>query len=145
MKSVISLLGLLTGILAIATSAQAQDADFVCYTQLSNRQIVDLSNLCGSDETSPGGVQELSLAQRQARFLQALYQQFRNHPEREALEQADPDALIGQANQVCEAIENGTYEPPPQIAEIDPEREIANIEEVLVHRVARESFCLGFE
>jgi hypothetical protein len=142
-KAVVCLLKVLAGAIAITSSAQAQTTDSICYLQLPNQGVVDLSRWCGTSEAERQKLLNLTPAQRQTKFLRDLYQQFRDQPERKALEQSDPDALIGKANQVCEALKNGTYEPPRPIEEIDPARKIANLEDTLVDRVARQGYCLG--
>jgi hypothetical protein len=61
------------------------------------------------------------------------------------LEQSDPDALIGKANQVCNAIKEGTYQRPQAQPNPDEpnERRIANLEEAFVDQVvASQGFCV---
>ncbi|OLP17925.1 hypothetical protein BST81_12775 [Leptolyngbya sp. 'hensonii'] len=136
---------LLAGIPTSTAVVQAQDIDLVCYVQTSGQQISDLSKWCGSSEAVLRRLRSLSPAQRKAQFLQSIYRQFQNHPERDVLGQADPDALIGKANQICEAVKSGTYQPPVQINEPDEVRRMANLEEALIDQVVREGFCLGLD
>jgi len=138
MRVAILCLGLL---LALADRAQAEDIDLLCYAVIDER-IINLEKMC--DRTIQKA-RVLSPAERQAQFLRNFYEKIQNHPAgKEILEQSDPDALIGKANQVCNAIKQGTYQPPqaqPNPDEPD-ERRIANLEEAFVDQVASQSFCI---
>jgi hypothetical protein len=138
-KTVILCVGLLVGV-ALANKAQAEDTDLLCYMVIDER-IIDLRTMCGRTIQK---ARALSPAERQAQFLRNFYEKIQSHPAgKEILEQADPDALIGKANQVCNAIKQGTYQPPQ--AQFNPdepdERKIPNLEEAFVYQVASQGFC----
>src|SRR4028118_2263613 len=138
MRVVILCLGLLLGV-ALADQAQAEDIDLLCYVVIDER-IIDLEKMCGRTQKA----RSLSPAERQAQFLRKFYENIQGHPAgKEILEQSDPDALIGKANQVCNAIKQGTYQPPQ--AQLNPdepdERRIPNLEEAFVDQVASQGFC----
>ena len=137
MRVVILCLGLL---LALADQTQAEDIDLLCYVVMPDQRIIDLGKMCGRKKAPA-----LSPAERQAQFLRNFYEKIQSHPAgKEILEQSDPDALIGKANQICKAIKEGTHQPPqaqPNPDEPD-ERRIANLEEAFVDQVASQSFCV---
>jgi len=138
-KAVILCVGLSVGV-ALANQAQAEDIDLLCYVVMPDQRIIDLKKMCGRTQKA----RVLSPAERQAQFLQNFYKKIQSHPAgKEILEQADPDALIGKANQVCNAIKQGTYQPPQ--AQLNPdepdERRIPNLEEAFVDQVASQGFC----
>ena len=138
-KAVILCVGLSVGV-ALANKAQAEDTDLLCYMVIDER-IIDLRTMCGRTIQK---ARALSPAERQAQFLRNFYEKIQSHPAgKEILEQSDPDALIGKANQVC-AIKQGTYQRPqaqPNPDEPD-ERRIANLEEAFVDQVASQGFCV---
>jgi hypothetical protein len=140
-KAVILCVGLLGGV-ALADLAQAEDIDLLCYVVTPDQRIIDLKKMCGRTQKA----RSLSPAERQAQFLRKFYENIQGHPAgKEILEQSDPDALIGKANQVCNAIKQGTYQPPQ--AQLNPdepdERRIANLEEAFVDQVvASQGFCV---
>jgi hypothetical protein len=138
-KAVILCVGLSVGV-ALANQAQAEDIDLLCYVVIDER-IINLEKMCGRTQKA----RVLSPAERQARFLRNFYEKIQSHPAgKEILEQSDPDALIGKANQVCNEIKQGTYQPPqaqPNPDEPD-ERRIANLEEAFVDQVASQGFCV---
>jgi hypothetical protein len=139
-RVVILSLGFLLG-LALADQAQAEDIDLLCYVVIDER-IINLEKMCGRTQKA----RVLSPAERQAQFLRNFYEKIQSHPAgKEILEQSDPDALIGKANQVCNAIKEGTYQQPqaqPNPDEPD-ERRIANLEEAFVDQVvASQGFCV---
>jgi hypothetical protein len=140
LKAVILCVGLSSGV-ALANQAQAEDIDLLCYVVIDER-IINLEKMCGRtiQKTRP-----LSPAERQAQFLRKFYENIKSHPAgKEILEQSDPDALIGKANQVCNGIKEGTYQRPqaqPNPDEPD-ERRIANLEEAFVDQVASQGFCV---
>jgi hypothetical protein len=139
MRVVIFCLGLLLGV-ALADQAQAEDIDLLCYVVIDER-IINLEKMCGRTQKA----RVLSPVERQAQFLRNFYEKIQSHPAgKEILEQSDPDALIGKANQVCNAIKQGTYQPPQ--AQLNPdepnERRIADLEEAFVNQVASQSFCV---
>jgi len=140
MRAVILCLGLLLGV-ALADQAQAEDIDLLCYVVMPDQRIIDLGKMCGRIQKA----RVLSPAERQAQFLRKFYEKIQSHPAgKEILEQSDPDALIGKANQVCNAIKQGTYQSPqaqPNPDEPD-ERRIANLEEAFVDQVASQGFCV---
>jgi hypothetical protein len=139
MRAVILCLGLLLGV-ALADQAQAEDIDLLCYVVIDER-IIDLEKMCGRTQKA----RVLSPAERQAQFLRKFYENIQSHPAgKEILEQSDPDALIGKANQVCNAIKEGTYQPPQAQQNLDEpdERRIANLEEAFVDQVASQGFCV---
>jgi hypothetical protein len=139
MKVVIFCLGLLLGV-ALADQAQAEDIDLLCYVVIDER-IINLEKMCGRTQKAP----VLSPAERQAQFLRNFYEKIQSHPAgKEILEQSDPDALIGKANQVCNAIKQRTYQPPQaQPTPDEPnERRIADLEEAFVDQVASQNFCV---
>jgi len=140
-KAVILCVGLSVGV-ALADRAQAENIDLLCYVVMPDQRIIDLRTMCGRTIQK---ARVLSPAERQAQFLQNFYAKLQSHPAgKEILEQSDPDALIGKANQVCNAIKQGTYQPPqaqPNPDEPD-ERRIANLEEAFVDQVARQGFCV---
>jgi len=140
MRVVILCLGLLLGVV-LADQAQAEDIDLLCYVVMPDQRIIDLKKMCGRTQKT----RTLSPAERQAQFLRNFYAKIQSHPaEKEILEQSDPDALIGKANQVCNAIKQGTYQPPQ--AQLNPdepdERRIPNLEEAFVDQVASQGFCV---
>jgi hypothetical protein len=129
--------GLSVGV-ALANQAQAEDIDLLCYVVMPDQRIIDLGKMCGRT------IQKLSLspAERQAQFLRNFYEKIQSHPAgKEIAEQTDPDALIGKANQVCNAIKQGTYQ-PFQAQPNPDERRIANLEEAFVDQVASQGFCV---
>ncbi|MEG4280444.1 hypothetical protein QUA62_23655 [Microcoleus sp. MON1_C1] len=140
-KAVILCVGLLVSG-GLADRVQAEDIDLLCYVVMPDQRIVDLGKMCGRTIQKP---RVLSPAERKAQFLQNFYAKVQSHPAgKEILEQSDPDALIGKANQVCNAIKEGTYQPPqaqPNPDEPD-ERRIANLEEAFVDQVASQGFCV---
>jgi hypothetical protein len=122
--------------------AQTPELASVCYMQLPNRVIVNLTKLCGDPRRQTG--QKSAIAERQAQFLKDFYQQIQDYPEGMAIMAGiDPDALIGKANLVCQALKAGRYAPPPSPPAIDqPEfRRLADLEETVVAQVAQQSFC----
>ncbi|MEG3899211.1 hypothetical protein QT989_26645 [Microcoleus sp. SVA1_B6] len=140
-KAVILCVGLLvSGVLA--DRVQAEDIDLLCYVVMPDRRIIDLGKMCGRTILK---ARVLSPAERKAQFLRNFYEKLQSHPAgKEILEQSDPDALIGKANQVCNAIKEGTYQPPqaqPNPDEPD-ERRIADLEEAFVDQVASQGFCV---
>ena len=140
-KAVILCVGLSIGV-ALANQAQAEDIDLLCYVVMPDQQIIDLKKMCGRTIQK---ARTLSPAERQAQFLRNFYQKLQSHPAgKEILEQSDPDALIGKANQVCNAIKEGTYQPSQ--AQLNPdepnERRIADLEEAFVDQVASQGFCV---
>ena len=139
-KAVILCVGLSVGV-ALANQAQAKDIDLLCYVVMPDQRIIDLGKMCGRSIQKAA----LSPAERQAQFLRNFYEKLQSHPAgKEILEQSDRDALIGKANQVCNAIKQGTYQPPqaqPNPDEPD-ERRIADLEEAFVDQVARQGFCV---
>ena len=141
-KAVILCVGLSVGV-ALADRVQAEDIDLLCYAVMPDQRIVDLKKMCGRTIQK---ARALSPAERQAQFLQNFYAKLQSHPAgKEILEQSDPDALIGKANQVCNAIKQGTYQPPqaqPNPDEPD-ERRIADLEEAFVDQVASQGFCVS--
>lgn len=139
-KAVILGVGLSVGV-ALANQAQAEDIDLLCYVVMPDQRIIDLGKMCGR---SIEKARALSPAERQAQFLRKFYENIQSHPAgKEILEQTDPDALIGKANQVCNAIKEGTYQRQalPNPDEPD-ERRIANLEEAFVDQVASQGFCV---
>ena len=141
-KAVILCVGLSVGV-ALADRVQAEDIDLLCYAVMPDQRIVDLKKMCGRTIQK---ARVLSHAERQAQFIQNFYAKLQSHPAgKEILEQSDPDALIGKANQVCNAIKEGTYQPPqaqPNPDEPD-ERRIADLEEAFVDQVASQGFCVS--
>jgi hypothetical protein len=140
-KAVILCVGLLVGV-ALANQAQAEDIDLLCYVVMPDQRIIDLKKMCGRTQKA----RSLSPAERQAQFLRKFYEKIQSHPAgKEIAEQTDPDALIGKANQICQAIKEKTYQPPqaqPNPEEPD-ERRIANLEEAFVDQVvASQGFCV---
>ena len=141
MRVVILCLGLLLGV-ALADQAQAEDIDLLCYVVMPDKRIIDLKKMCGRTIQK---ARVLSPAERQAQFLRNFYEKIQSHPAgKEIAEQTDPDALIGKANQICNAIKQGTYQPPQ--AQPNPnepnERRIADLEEAFVDQVASQGFCV---
>src|SRR4028118_1072540 len=139
MRVVILCLGLLLGV-ALANQAQAEDIDLVCYVVIDER-IINLEKMCGRTIQK---ARVLSPAERQAQFLRNFYEKIQSHPAgKEILEQSDPDSLIGKANQVCNAIKKGSYQPPQGQPNPDEpnERKIADLEEAFVDQVASQGFC----
>ena len=141
-KAVILCVGLSVGV-ALPNQAQAEDIDLLCYVVMPDQRIIDLGKMCGR---SIQKARILSPAERKAQFLRNFYEKLQSHPAgKEILEQSDRDALIGKANQVCNAIKQGTYQPP--LAQPNPdepdERRIADLEEAFVDQVARQGFCVG--
>jgi hypothetical protein len=139
MKTVILCVGLSVG-LALATQAQAEDIDLLCYVVMPDQRIIDLKKMCGRTQKT----RTLSPTERQAQFLRNFYAKIQSHPlGKEILEQSDPDALIGKANQVCNAIKKGSYQPPQGQPNPDEpnERKIADLEEAFVDQVASQGFC----
>jgi len=139
-KAVILCVGLSVGV-ALTNQAQAEDIDLLCYVVMPDQRIIDLKKMCGRTIQK---ARVLSPAERQAQFLRNFYEKIQSHPAgKEILEQSDPDALIGKANQVCNAIKQGTYQPPQvQLNPDEPdERRIPNLEEALVDQVASQGFC----
>jgi len=140
-KAVILCVGLSVGV-ALADQAQAEDIDLLCYVVMPNQQIIDLGKMCGRTIQK---ARVLSPAERQAQFLRNFYEKIQSHPAgKEILEQTDPDALIGKANQFCNAIKEGFHQPfqaQPNPDEPD-ERRIANLEEAFVDQAASEGFCV---
>jgi hypothetical protein len=140
-RAVILCVGLSVGIV-LANQAQAEDIDLLCYEVMPDQRIIDLKKMCGRTIQKAG---TLSPAERKAQFLRNFYEKLQSHPAgKEILEQSDPDALVGKANQVCNAIKQGTYQPPqaqPNPDEPD-ERRIANLEEALVDQIASQGFCV---
>ena len=139
-KAVILCVGLSVGV-ALADQAQAEDNDLLCYVVIDQR-IINLEKMCGRTIQK---ARVLSPAERQAQFLRKFYENIQSHPAgKEILEQTDPDALIGKANQFCNAIKQGTYQPPQ--AQPNPnepnERRIADLEEAFVDQVASQGFCV---
>jgi hypothetical protein len=140
MKTVILCVGLSVG-LALATQAQAEDIDLLCYVVMPDQRIIDLKKMCGRTQKT----RTLSPAERQPQFLRNFYAKIQSHPSgKEILEQSDPDALIGKANQVCNAIKKGSYQPPQGQPNPDEpnERKIADLEEAFVDQVASQGFCI---
>jgi hypothetical protein len=139
-KAVILGVGLSVGV-ALANQAQAKDIELLCYVVMPDQRIIDLGKMCGR---SIEKARALSPAERQAQFLRKLYEKIQSHPAgKEILEQTDPDALIGKANQVCNAIKQGTYQRQAQPNPDEPdERRIANLEEAFVDQVASQGFCV---
>jgi hypothetical protein len=138
-KTLILCVELLVGV-ALADQVQAEDIDLLCYAVI-DQQVINLEKMCGRTIQK---ARVLSPAERQAQFLRNFYEKIQSHPAgKEILEQSDPDALIGKANQICNAIKEGTYQPLPQPNpdELD-ERRIANLEEVFVDQVASQGFCV---
>ena len=139
-KAVILCVGLSVGV-ALANQAQAEDIDLLCYVVMPDQRIIDLKKMCGRTLQK---ARTLSPAERQAQFLRNFYEKLQSHPAgKEILEQSDPDALIGKANQVCNAIKEGTYQPPQTQPNPDEpnERKIADLEEAFVEQVASQGFC----
>ena len=139
-KAVILCVGLSVGV-ALANQAQAEDIDLVCYVVMPDQRIIDLKKMCGRTQKA----RILSPAERQAQFLRNFYAKIQSHPaEKEILEQSDPDALIGKANQICNAIKKGSYQPPQAQPNPDEpnERRIADLEEAFVDQVASQGFCV---
>jgi len=139
-KAVILCVGLSLSV-ALANQAQAKDTDLLCYVVMPDQRIIDLKKMCGRTQKS----RTLSPAERQAQFLRDFYEKIQSHPAgKEIWEQSDPDALIGKANQVCNAIKEGTYQQPQ--AQPNPnepnERRIADLEEAFVNQVASQGFCV---
>ncbi len=139
-KAVILCVGLSVSV-ALANQAQAEDIDLLCYVVMPDQRIIDLGKMCGRKKAPA-----LSPAERQAQFLRNFYEKIQSHPAgKKILEQSDPDALIGKANQICKAIKEGTHRPPqaqPNPDEPD-ERRIANLEEAFVDQVvASQGFCV---
>ena len=138
-KAVILCVGLSVGV-ALANQAQAEDIDLLCYVVMPDQRIIDLKTMCGRTKKA----RALSPAERQAQFLRNFYEKIQSHPAgKEILEQSDPDALIGKANQICNAIKQGTYQPPQAQPNPDEpsERRIADLEEAFVDQVASQGFC----
>jgi hypothetical protein len=74
---------------------------------MPDQRVIDLRKMCGRTIQK---ARALSPAERQAQFLRNFYEKIQSHPAgKEILEQSDPDALIGKANQVCYVIKQGTY------------------------------------
>jgi hypothetical protein len=140
-KAVLLSVGLLIGV-ALDNQAQAKNIDLVCYVVMPDQRIIDLGKMCSRTIQK---VRSLSPAEREAQFLRNFYEKLQSHPAgKEILEQSDPDALIGKANQICNAIKEGTYQPlqtQPRPDEPD-ERRIANLEEAFVEQLASQSFCV---
>jgi Protein of unknown function (DUF732) len=129
--------------LGLATaSATPLDRDSVCYMQLPNQPMVDLTKLCNG-KLAP--TKKLSATERKAQFLRDFYQQIQNYSAgAEIAAESDPDALIGKANQVCRALQTGDYEPPviPADSASQPAfRQRADLVEIVVDQAARRSFC----
>jgi len=100
---------------ALANQAQAEDIDLLCYVVMPDQRIIDLKKMCGRTIQK---ARVLSPAERQAQFLR-------------------------KANQVCNAIKQGTYQPPQAQLNLDEpdERRIPNLEEAFVDQVASQGFC----
>jgi hypothetical protein len=140
-KALLLCVGLSVGV-ALANQAQAEDTDLFCYVVMPDQRIIDLRTMCGRTIQK---ARVLSPAERQAQFLRTFYEKIQSHPAgKEILEQSDPDALIGKANQVCNAIKEGTYQPPQAQPNPDEpnERIIADLEEAFVDQVASQGFCV---
>jgi hypothetical protein len=139
-KFVIMCVGLSVGV-ALTNQAQAKDIDLLCYVIMPDQRIVDLRTMCGRTIQK---TRVLSPAERQAQFLRNFYEKIQSHPAgKEILEQSDPDALIGKANQVCNAIKQGTYQPQTQPNPDAPkERRIPDLEEAFVDQIASQGFCV---
>lgn len=140
-KTVILCVGFSLGV-ALANQAQAEDIELLCYAVMPDQRIIDLKKMCGRTIQK---ARVLSPAEQQAQFLRNFYAKIQSHPaEKEILEQSDPDALIGKANQVCNAIKQGTYQPPQAQPNPDEpnERRIADLEEAFVNQVASQGFCV---
>jgi hypothetical protein len=140
-KAVIFCVGLSIGV-AFANQAQAEDIDLLCYVVMPDQQIIDLKKMCGRTIQK---ARTLSPAERQAEFLRTFYEKIKSHPAaKEILEQSDPDALIGKANQLCNAIKQKNYQRPQAQPNPDEpsERRIADLEEAFVDQVASQGFCL---
>jgi hypothetical protein len=140
-KALLLCVGLSVGV-ALANQAQAEDTDLLCYVVMPDQRIIDLRTMCGRTIQK---ARVLSPAERQAQFLRTFYEKIQSHPAgKEILEQSDPDALIGKANQVCNAIKEGTYQPPQAQPNPDEpnERIIADLEEAFVDQVASQGFCV---
>lgn len=140
-KAVILCVGLSVSV-ALANQAQAEDIDLLCYVVMPDQRIIDLKKMCGRTIQK---ARVLSPAERQAQFLRNFYEKIQSHPAgKEILEQSDPDSLIGKANQVCNAIKEGTYQQPQAQPNPDEpnERRIADLEEAFVDQVASQGFCV---
>ena len=127
---------------ALANQAQAEDIDLLCYLVMPDQRVIDLGKMC--DRTIKKA-RVLSPAERQAQFLRKFYEKIQSHPAgKEILEQTDPDALIGKANQVCNAIKEGFHQPSQAQPNPDEpnERRIADLEEAFVDQVASQGFCI---
>ena len=140
-KAVILCVGLLVGV-SLADRVQAKDINLLCYVIMPDQRIIDLGKMCGR---SIEKARALSPEEREAQFLRNFYEKLQSHPAgKEILEQSDPDALIGRANQICNAIKEGTYQSPQtQSNPNEPdERRIANLVEAFVDEVASQGFCV---
>lgn len=120
-----------------------------CYMQRENGQIVSLEGLCGDRH------QELStsLSAQDQQFLADYTNALKDSPEGQAaLSQASPQALIQQAQAICNALETGTFLEyrRAQIANIaedgNPQTmSIANLQARTVQTLAPKAYCPGFD
>lgn len=127
--------------LALPVQAQPIDSTLICYMQLPNQSIVNLVKLCGRRHapTRPHS------SDRQAQFLQDFAQQVQLYPQgADILAQADPDALIGKANLVCQALRRGSYKPtlPDNSADQPLFRQQADVAAIVIEQVAQQAYCL---
>ena len=132
----------LSGGITLPTQAQTLDRLPVCYMQLPNQAIVNLAKLCGDPRYQ--FIKQRSTPERQAQFLKDFYQQIQNYPEGAAIvTEADPDALIGKANLVCQALKTGHHVPPiwPDQSEQPEFRQRADRVEAVVAQIAPHSLC----
>lgn len=124
----------------------------VCYMQSKDGQIMNLESLCGSSTSKP--IDSLSTKDRQfvedyKRSLMGL----KDSPDAQAaLSSIAPQSLIGQANEVCNALNAGTFIEfrRAQIAKIagsgNPQSQrLANLQARTIQTVAPKSYCPEFD
>jgi hypothetical protein len=124
----------------------------VCYMESMDGEIVSLEGLCGG--STQKSIESLGAADQQfledyKRSLSAL----NNSPEAEAsLSSIDPQSLIKKANEVCNALNAGTFIEfrRNQIKEIAGEshpqsQKIANLQARTIQTIAPRSYCPGFD
>jgi hypothetical protein len=141
---------LLTGV-SVPTFAQNTP---VCYMQTNSGQIVSLSSLCGSRDQTSSPIESLSAKDRE--FLenyQRTLGSLKDSPEaRESVYSVESQALIRKANEVCKALDAGTFiefrqNQNQEIAGYsNPKKQrIANFQARTIQTLAPRAYCPGFD
>jgi hypothetical protein len=114
-------------------SQSSPEKEFVCYVQLGNQRVINLTNLCGVGESNQLSVMDQRFLHDYQRSLKA---RSRPSPQVQAalLEvEQNPQTIVQQAKNVCTKIQNGMLQAPIS----QPNR----MDSVLVNQLALEHYC----